>query len=123
MPIYYAEAATFLTQASGKLDEGTIFFGCDGLDGILGEIADTADAENVMLLTPFSADDPNEAIQAFVATYEEQYGGTPNQFAAMVTTPSTPSRLPSSRPVLPAPTTPISTPNWLRPCWRSRWTA
>lgn len=82
MPIYYAEAATFLTQASGKLDEGTIFFGCDGLDGILGEIADTADAENVMLLTPFSADDPNEAIQAFVATYEEQYGGTPNQFAA-----------------------------------------
>ena len=82
MPIYYAEAATFLTQASGKLPEGTIFFGCDGLDGILGEIADTADAENVMLLTPFAADDPDEAIQAFVATYEEQFGGTPNQFAA-----------------------------------------
>lgn len=82
MPIYYAEAATFLTQASGKLPEGIIYFGCDGLDGILGEIADTADAENVMLLTPFAADDPDEAIQAFVATYEEQFGGTPNQFAA-----------------------------------------
>ena len=82
IPIYYAEAATFLTQASGKLPEGTVFFGCDGLDGILGEIADVKDAENVMLLTPFAADDPDEAIQAFVTTYEKNYGGTPNQFAA-----------------------------------------
>ena len=82
IPIYYAEAATFLTQASGKLPEGTIFFGCDGLDGIIGEIADVKDAENVMLLTPFAADDPDAAVQAFVSTYEKNYGGTPNQFAA-----------------------------------------
>ena len=82
IPIYYSEAATFLTQASGKLPEGTIFFGCDGLDGILGEIADTADAENVMLLTPFAADDPDEAVQSFVSAYDAAIGGIPNQFAA-----------------------------------------
>ena len=29
-----------------------------------------------------AADDPDEAIQAFVTTYEKNYGGTPNQFAA-----------------------------------------
>ena len=82
IPIYYAEAATFLTQASGKLDDGTIFFGCDGLDGILGEIANVEDAENVMLLTPFAADDPDEAVQSFVSAYNDKVGGTPNQFAA-----------------------------------------
>ena len=82
IPIYYAEAATFLTQASGKLDEGTIFFGCDGLDGLLGEIANTDDAENVMLLTPFAADDPDEAVQSFVSAYADKIGGIPNQFAA-----------------------------------------
>lgn len=82
IPIYYAEAATFLTQASGKLPEGTIFFGCDGLDGILGEIANVEDAENVMLLTPFAADDPDEAVQAFVTKYTELYNIAPNQFAA-----------------------------------------
>lgn len=82
IPIYYNEAATFLTQASGKLDDDTIFFGCDGLDGILGAIANTDDAENVMLLTPFAADDPDEAVQSFVSAYSEKFGGTPNQFAA-----------------------------------------
>jgi len=82
IPIYYSEAATFLTQAQGKLAEGTIFFGCDGLDGILGAVADPAQAENVMLLTPFVADDPNEAVQAFVTAYQTAYGEVPNQFAA-----------------------------------------
>jgi branched-chain amino acid transport system substrate-binding protein len=55
IPIYAAEASTFLTQAQGKLD-GKIFFGCDGLDGILGKVSDPAIAENVLMLTPFAAD-------------------------------------------------------------------
>ena len=82
IPIYYSEAATFLTQAQGKLAEGTVFFGCDGLDGILGAVADPAQAENVMMLTPFVADDPDAAVQAFVATYQSLYNEIPNQFAA-----------------------------------------
>ncbi len=82
LPIYYNEAATFLTQAYGMLPEGTYFFGCDGLDGVLDAIADKAHAENVMLLTPFVAEAEDEATKSFVATYKELYGGTPNQFAA-----------------------------------------
>ncbi len=82
LPIYYNEAATFLTQAYGMLPEGTYYFGCDGLDGILDAIADPAHAENVLMLTPFVAEAEDEATKAFVATYTEAYDIVPNQFAA-----------------------------------------
>ena len=59
-----------------------MFFGCDGLDGILAvEDFDVALAEGVMLLTPFVADE-NETTKAFVNNYEAAYGETPIQFAA-----------------------------------------
>ena len=59
------------------------FFGCDGLDGILGvDGFDKSLAEGVMLLTPFAADDMAQSTQDFVAKYKEAYGETPSQFAA-----------------------------------------
>ncbi len=84
IPIYAAEAATFLTQAkqAGAFSEDTIFFGCDGLDGILQKIDDPKNAENVMMLTPFAADSADEKTQAFVAAYQKNYNATPDQFAA-----------------------------------------
>ena len=82
LPIYYTEASLILTQAS-SMGFDTQFFGCDGLDGILGvENFDTALAEGVMLLTPFAADAADEKTQNFVSKYNEAYGETPNQFAA-----------------------------------------
>lgn len=82
LPIYYQEASLILTQANAMGFE-PMFFGCDGLDGILAvENFDTELAEDVMLLTPFAADAEDEKTQAFVAAYEEAYGETPNQFAA-----------------------------------------
>jgi branched-chain amino acid transport system substrate-binding protein len=82
LPIYYTEATLILTQAA-SLDYAPIFFGCDGLDGILGvENFDTALAEGVMLLTPFAADATDAATQKFVTDYKAAYGETPNQFAA-----------------------------------------
>ena len=82
LPIYYQEAALILDQAK-KADFAPIFFGCDGLDGILSvEGFDTALAEGVMLLTPFVADEDKELTKNFVAAYDEQFGGVPNQFAA-----------------------------------------
>lgn len=82
LPIYYAEASLILAQAS-TLNFAPDFFGCDGLDGILNvENFDTSLAEGVMLLTPFAADATDEMTQKFVTTYEEKFGGTPNQFAA-----------------------------------------
>lgn len=82
LPIYYSEATLILSQAD-SMGFDPIFFGCDGLDGILAvEDFDTALAEDVMLLTPFAADAADEATQKFVAAYEETYGDTPIQFAA-----------------------------------------
>ena len=81
LPIYYTPASMILTQAA-SMDYSPIFFGVDGMDGILTmEGFDTSLAEGVLLLTPFSAQD--EATQNFVAEYKERHNGeTPNQFAA-----------------------------------------
>lgn len=82
LPIYYTEASIILTQAS-TMNFDPIFFGCDGLDGILAvENFDTALAEGVMLLTPFAADADDAATKSFVSTYQEKFGEIPNQFAA-----------------------------------------
>lgn len=82
LPIYYTEASLILTQAAGMGFDVT-FFGCDGLDGILGvENFDAALAEGVMLLTPFAADATDDLTVNFVNTYKEKYGEIPNQFAA-----------------------------------------
>ncbi|HPU63480.1 MAG TPA: ABC transporter substrate-binding protein [Mobilitalea sp.] len=82
LPIYYEEATLILTQANA-MGYKPLFFGCDGLDGILGvENFDTSLAEGVMLLTPFAADAQDEKTQNFVKKFEELHGVTPNQFAA-----------------------------------------
>ena len=82
LPFYATEAAQVLTHAA-KIDYKPVFFGCDGLDGVLTvEGFDPALAEGVMLLTPFSADAADEATQSFVAKFQEKTGIIPNQFAA-----------------------------------------
>ncbi|MDE7058909.1 MAG: ABC transporter substrate-binding protein [Lachnospiraceae bacterium] len=82
LPIYYTEASVILKQAAGMNYE-PIFFGCDGLDGLLAvEGFDTSLAEGVMLLTPFAADAEDEKTKNFVAAYQAAYGEIPNQFAA-----------------------------------------
>lgn len=82
LPIYYTEAALILNTAD-SMGYQPMFFGCDGLDGLLDvENFDTTLAEGVMLLTPFAADATDEKTQNFVAAYKDKYGETPNQFAA-----------------------------------------
>ena len=82
LPIYYQEAALILTQAD-QLGYEPLFFGCDGMDGILAlDNFDTALAEGLMLMTPFNATSEDERTANFVQEYEEKFGGTPNQFAA-----------------------------------------
>lgn len=80
LPIYYQEASVILKQASDK-DFAPIFFGCDGMDGILTvENFDASLAEGLMLLTPFSTTE--ESSKAFTEAYVAAYGIEPNQFAA-----------------------------------------
>ena len=82
LPIYYQPASVILTQAAA-MNYAPTFFGVDGMDGILTmEGFDTALADGVMLLTPFSADAPDERTQNFVKAYQAAYGEIPNQFAA-----------------------------------------
>lgn len=82
LPIYYTEASLILSQAASAGYDFK-FFGCDGLDGILGvENFDTSLAEGVMLLTPFAADANDAQTKKFVADYQAKYNETPNQFAA-----------------------------------------
>lgn len=83
LPIYAQEAAYILTQAKSAGIEAT-FFGCDGLDGILTKIGEgnTDACEGVMLLTPFAADAQDEKTVSFTTKYKEQFGETPDQFAA-----------------------------------------
>ena len=82
VPFYYDPAYLVLGQAADMGFE-TQWFGVDGMDGILSvENFDTSLAEDVMLLTPFSASAEDELTQAFVAKYQDLYGDIPNQFAA-----------------------------------------
>ena len=82
LPIYYQEASIILQQAN-NMGYAPTFFGVDGMDGILTvENFDTSLAEGVMLLTPFAADAQDDATVSFVTKYQEQFGETPNQFAA-----------------------------------------
>ena len=82
LPIYYTPASQILLNAAG-IDYKPVWFGVDGMDGILSiEGFDKSLAEGVMLLTPFSADAKDEKTQTFVARYQELYNEVPNQFAA-----------------------------------------
>ena len=82
LPFYATEAAQVLTYAN-TIGYAPTFFGCDGMDGILDlEGFDTSLAEGLMLMTPFNADSTDEKTASFVKKYKEQFGETPNQFAA-----------------------------------------
>lgn len=82
MPIYYTPASLVLAQAD-QMGYDPIFFGGDGIDGILTiDGFDTALAEGLLLLTPFDATAKDQRTADFVSKYESAYGETPNQFAA-----------------------------------------
>ncbi|MBQ8556356.1 MAG: ABC transporter substrate-binding protein [Clostridia bacterium] len=82
LPIYYTPASLILKQAK-DVDYNPVFFGCDGMDGILAlEGFDTTLAEGLMLLTPFAASSQDEKTQSFVQKYVALAGEEPNQFAA-----------------------------------------
>lgn len=82
LPFYYTEASLVLRQAN-EMGYEPMFFGCDGMDGILTlPDFDVSLAEGLMLLTPFAADATDDKTVSFVTKYQEKFGETPNQFAA-----------------------------------------
>ncbi len=82
LPIYYTPASLILAQAKAD-NYAPVFFGGDGMDGILAlEGFDKTLAEGLMLLTPFAASSTDEKTQSFVTAYKAAFGEEPNQFAA-----------------------------------------
>ena len=82
LPMYYTPASLILKTAADK-NYKPIFFGVDGMDGILSvEGFDTSLAEGVMLLTPFVATSEDPKVANFVKLYQDKFGETPIQFAA-----------------------------------------
>ena len=82
LPMYYTPASMILKTAADKA-YAPIFFGVDGMDGILSvEGFDTSLAEGVMLLTPFVATAQDEKTVNFVTKYQAAYNEIPIQFAA-----------------------------------------
>lgn len=82
LPIYYQEASLILAQAN-RMGFTPKWFGCDGMDGLLAlDGFDSALAEGLMFLTPFTANAEDEATQTFVTNYKNEFDDTPNQFAA-----------------------------------------
>ncbi len=82
LPMYYTPASQILIQAK-TVDYAPKFFGVDGMDGILTiDGFDAANAEGVLLLTPFAADATDDLTQNFVTKYVAAYNEIPNQFAA-----------------------------------------
>ena len=82
LPIYYTPASVIMKQAK-DMNYAPVFFGVDGMDGILDmEGFDTALAEGVMLMTPFNPWSEEEHVKTFVEKYQAAYNEVPNQFAA-----------------------------------------
>ena len=83
LPIYYTPASLILAQAK-QMSYAPIFFGADGMDGMLDmEGFDKSLAEGLMLMTPFNASAADSRTTTFVESYKKLSGGVlPNQFAA-----------------------------------------
>lgn len=79
LPIYYTPVSLILAQAK-NMNYTPVFFGCDGLDGLLAlDGFDSSLADGVYLITPFN---PYTTGKDFADKYEKAFGETPNQFAA-----------------------------------------
>lgn len=78
LPIYYAEAGLIAKSCSAKGVDAALF-GCDGLDGVAGQI-DATVTNKINYITPHVNGKQKNAVN-FVAKYKEKYGVEPNQFA------------------------------------------
>ncbi len=80
LPIYYTEAGLIAKACVAKSCDA-VLFGCDGLDGVAGQIDETV-TNAIKYITPFDAKSEEKIVVDFVAAYKEAYGATPDQFAA-----------------------------------------
>lgn len=85
MPIYYTPASIFMTQAKDIMAADTIYYGCDGFDGIEG--ADGFKIEEIpqeiTMLSHFNSKATDGLAKEYVDKYTKAYKDAPlNQFGA-----------------------------------------
>ncbi|MBQ4054124.1 MAG: ABC transporter substrate-binding protein [Clostridia bacterium] len=85
MPIYYTPASLFMIQAKDIMSANTIYYGCDGFDGI--ESAEGFDInsipQEVTMLSHFNSKATEGKAAEYITKYTEKYGAdTLNQFGA-----------------------------------------
>ena len=83
MPIYYQPASVFMTQAKGVIADNATYYGCDGFDGLAGQIDLATIPQKISMLSHFDSSSTDEATKTFVDKYTKKYGAeTLNQFGA-----------------------------------------
>ena len=83
MPIYYQPAAIFMKQAKDIMAKDAIYYGCDGFDGLAGEMDLTTITQEVSMLSHFDANSKEGKAGEFISKYTEKFGTeTLNQFGA-----------------------------------------
>ncbi len=80
LPIYYTEAGLIAKAAVAKSCDA-VLFGCDGFDGIAGQIDSTV-TNTIKYITPFDVNSTDAKVASFVSAYTDKYGAAPDQFAA-----------------------------------------
>ena len=83
MPIYYQPAAVFMEQAKNEVPAGVTYYGCDGFDGLAGQLDLTTIPQEVSMLSHFDATATEGKAAEFIKKYTEKFGtDTLNQFGA-----------------------------------------
>lgn len=80
LPIYYTEAG-LIAKACVAKECDALLFGCDGFDGIAGQLDETV-TNKIKYITPFDVTATDEKTANFVKNYTEKYNVSPDQFAA-----------------------------------------
>ena len=83
MPIYYQPAAIFMDQAKSVIAADTVYYGCDGFDGLAGQLDLSTIPQEVSMLSHFDSNAKSGKAAEFVKKYTEKFGTeTLNQFGA-----------------------------------------
>ena len=83
MPIYYTPATVFMAQAKDQVAPNTVYYGCDGFDGLESEFDVTTVRQEITMLSHFNSKATEGAAADFIKKYTDKYGKeTLNQFGA-----------------------------------------
>ena len=85
MPTYYQPASLFMKQAKDKLAADTVYYGCDGFDGIDSQEGFDINTipQKITMLSHFNSKATEGKAAEFIKKYTEKYGAdTLNQFGA-----------------------------------------